>query len=305
MFAKNKLIQTTLIMTYTIDNSSPTNRGFRKANAYGMLGTFASCLLLFLIMWFYVMPYTPTVQPVEEEGLMISFGDSETGGGQGEELMGVPNPDPKAGSNQTATAPPASAPTNPVTQASNSKTADRNFVSGNEASEVTAEKARQEKVRKEQIAVENARIANEKRIADQKHREQDAVNKANSAMSGLFGNSKSAGNGNGTGTGSGEGPGRQGNPAGQGYAGGHSWSLNGRSLTSMAQPSYDKNIEGKITVNIRVDESGKVVGTTIGSPTTISDSEMRSAAMSAASRARFSSGNGSAAGSITYNFKLK
>lgn len=292
-------------MTYTIDNTSSINRGFSKANAYGIMGTVASCLVLFLIMWFYVMPYTPTAQPVEEEGLMISFGDSETGGGQGDELMGVPNPDPNAGSNQTATAPPASVPMNPVSEANNSKTADRNFVTGTEASEITAEKARQEKARKEQIANDNARIANEKRIADQKRKEQDAVNKANSAMSGLFGNSKSAGNGNGTGTGSGEGPGHQGNPAGQGYAGGHSWSLSGRSLTSMAQPSYDKNIEGKITVNIRVDESGKVVSTTIGSPTTISDSEMRSAAMSAASRARFSSGNGTAAGSITYNFRLK
>ena len=121
------------------------------------------------------------------------------------------------------------------------------------------------------------------------------------------GNGKGSGNGTGSGSGNGSEAGIQGNPAGHGNLGGNSWSLNGRSLItgSFASPSYDKDVEGKVTVNIRVDENGRVTSATIGSPTTISDSETRSAAIAAANRTHFSGGSGSAMGSITYNFKLK
>lgn len=298
-------------MAYTI-TSLLTNQGdknVRKSSLYGLFGSALSCIILFLIMWFYVMPYAAIVPPVEEEGLMISFGNSDEGGGMGEELMGTPNEDPAPSTiKETTTTKPQ-----PVTQAvqtstSNVKsTSSNDYITQSEASLAIAEKRKQEQQEKAaQLAIENARIANEKRIADQKRREQDAINKANSSMSGLFGNSTSAGNGNGTGTGSGEGPGRQGNPAGKGYSGGHSWSLNGRSLSgTLASPSYDKDVEGKVTVNIRVNENGQVVSTSIGSPTTISDADTRNAAISAAKRARFSTGGGMAAGSITYNFNLK
>lgn len=292
-------------MTYSVNNTSPY-RGFRKSSVYGMVGTALSCAILFLIMWFYIMPYTQEVKPVEEEGLLISFGNSDEGGGQGDELMGTPDqePAPSKAEETTVTQPVQPAYTTPTTTTKVS-TSSNDYITQQEASLAIAEKKRKDQEKQAQITADNARIANEKKIADQKRREQDAINKASSSMSGLFGNSSSAGNGNGTGSGSGEGPGHQGNPAGKGYAGGHSWSLSGRSLTSMAQPSYDKDIEGKITVNIRVDENGSVLSTSIGSPTTISDQQMRQAAMSAAKRARFSSGGGSAAGSITYNFRLK
>ena len=292
-------------MTYTVNNTSPY-RGFRKSSVYGMVGTVLSCAILFLIMWFYIMPYTQEVKPVEEEGLMISFGNSDEGGGQGEELMGTPDQASAPSNAEETTVTQPAEPVRPVTTTTTKvATSSNDYITQQEASLAIAEKKRKDQEKQAQIAADSARIANEKRIADQKRKEQDAINKASSSMSGLFGNSSSAGNGNGTGSGSGEGPGHQGNPAGKGYAGGHSWSLNGRSLTSMVQPSYDKDIEGKITVNIRVDAGGKVVSTSIGSPTTISDQDMRNAAMSAATRARFSTGNSSAAGSITFNFRLK
>jgi TonB family protein len=92
---------------------------------------------------------------------------------------------------------------------------------------------------------------------------------------------------------------------GKGNSDGNSWSLSGRSLTGrLVSPSYDKNVEGKITVNIRVNESGNVISATIGSPTTISDAQTRNAAISAAKLTRFSSGREVSSGSITYNFKL-
>ena len=295
-------------MTYTITNlpANQGNKNARKSSLYGILGSILSCIILFLIMWFYVMPYTSIVQPVEEEGLMISFGNSDDGGGLGDELMGAPieNPAPSAAEETTT----SKATIKPVvsTTTTSTKTSSQDYITQSETSLAIAEKNRKNQERQEQQALENVRIANEKRIADQKRKEQDAINKANSSMSGLFGNSTSAGNGNGTGTGSGEGPEHQGNPAGKGYSGGNSWSLNGRSLSgTLASPSYDKDVEGKVTVNIRVDENGRVISTSIGSPTTISDTDTRNAAISAANRARFSTGNGTSTGSITYNFRLK
>ena len=296
-------------MTYSINNSSQ-NRNNGNSSFYGAIGSIASCIILFLIMWFYVMPYTSIPQPVEEEGLMISFGDNDNGGGQGDELMGAPTDNPAPSAAVETTTPPKSTPvevkTVVQTTSTPKPTTNQDYITQSEASLAIAEKAKKNQEKQAQQAIENARIANDKRIADKKQKEQDAINKASSSMSGLFGNSTSAGNGNGTGTGSGTGPEHQGNPAGKGYSGGHSWSLNGRSLTgTLASPSYNNDVEGKVTVNIRVDENGRVVSTSIGSPTTISDAETRNAAISAAKNTHFSSGNGAASGSITYNFKLK
>ena len=119
-------------------------------------------------------------------------------------------------------------------------------------------------------------------------------------MNGMFGNNNSAGSGTTTGES------MQGNPVGKGSSGGNSWSLNGRNLTGrLVTPSYDKDVEGKITVNIRVNQNGNVISTSIGSPTTISEANTRNAAMAAAQNTHFSSGKDISAGSITYNFNLR
>ncbi|HLP04146.1 MAG TPA: TonB family protein [Paludibacter sp.] len=291
-------------MTYSI-NDQPPARGHNKASMYGFIGSFLSCLVLFLLTWFYIMPFSTIVQPVEEEGLLISFGNNEHGGGQGEELMGRPDNPPVTSRKEEAAKPVAVSKPVAATTSTRPKTSADDYVTQQEASLAIAEKRKKEQERAEQQAIENERIAKEKQIADRKRRETEAISKANASMNGLFGNSNSAGNGKGTGTGSEEGPGHQGNPAGKGYSGGHSWSLSGRSLTSLVQPAYDNNTEGKITVNIRVDQDGRVTSTSIGSPTTISDAKMREDAFSAARRARFSGGSGTASGSITYNFRLR
>ena len=119
-------------------------------------------------------------------------------------------------------------------------------------------------------------------------------------MDGMFGNSGSTGSGNTAGNTN------LGNPLGSGSSGGNSWSLNGRSLTGrLVSPNYDNDVEGKVTVNIRVDANGNVTNASIGSPTTISDQTTRNAAISAAKSTRFTAGNGVATGSITYNFNLR
>lgn len=249
-----------------------------------MIGSAVSCIILFLLLWLVVMP-TIAPKPPEDEGIMVSFGDNADGSGMTETPAEVPTP---------AVAPPVPAE-KPVKQ---------DFVTQTDKSLVIAEQKKKDKERKEKEAIENQRIEEANRAAreaaaEKKRKEQMAIDKAN-AMNGMFGNNNS--NGSGTGTGDT----RQGNPAGKGNSGGNSWSLNGRSLTGrLVSPSYDRDVEGKITVNIRVDENGNVVSTTIGSPTTISDAETRNAASSAAKNTRFSAGKGVSTGSITYNFNLK
>jgi TonB family protein len=248
----------------------------KKADLYGIIGSVLSCMLLFLILWLIVLPVTPEVK--DDEGIMVSFGDATDGAGVTE----TPAAQPEAATPKTVTAP------KPVKQEYMTST-DPNALA-------IAEQKKKDK--KEKEALEKQRLENERAIAEKKRKEQEAIDKAN-AMGGLFGKG-------GTGSGTTTGNTTQGNPAGSGSSGGNSWSLSGRSLNgSLVQPKYDNDVEGKVTVNIRVDASGVVIGATIGSPTTISDQATRNAALAAANGTRFTGGSGTASGTITYNFRLK
>jgi len=248
----------------------------KKSEIYGLTGSVILTGLLILLLFIITMPL---LEKQNEEGIMVSFGEADMGSGKTE----------------TPTEQPTSKPITPPPPAP--KPVKQEVMTQDDNSLVIAEQKKKEKKEKEALErqrQEEIRIANEKKRA-----QQEAIDKAN-AMNGLFGNNNSSGRG----TTSGDT--RQGNPAGSGNSGGNSWSLNGRDLMgTLVKPSYDNDVEGKITVNIRVDENGTVIGATIGSPTTISDSDTRIAAISAAKRTRFSSGNSTSTGSITYNFKLR
>lgn len=249
----------------------------RKSKLIGIIGSLLFTGLLILLLFLLAMP--GGIKEQEDEGIMVSFGEVDMGSGKTE----TPTEQPTA---KPVTPPPATP--KPVKQ--DLMTQDANSLAIAEQKK----KDRKEKAALERQRLEEIRIANEKKRA-----QQEAIDKAN-AMNGLFGNNNSSGSG----TTSGDT--RQGNPAGSGNSGGNSWSLSGRSLNgSLVSPTYENDVEGRITVNIRVNENGTVVGATIGSPTTISDAATRNAAISAAKRTRFTSGNSIATGKITYNFKLR
>ncbi len=271
-----------------------------KSNKYGILGSFLFCGILLLLLLFI---YLPGLKKPEDEGLMISFGETEEGSGMTE----TPAPKPVE---VPVTAPPK--PVKPV------KSVKQDLMTQNDNSLAIAEQKKKDKQRKEQEllerqqlenervaqrkqqeAIERQRLENERIQAEKDRKRQEAIDKANS-MNGMFGNNNS------TGSGSSTGDTQQGNPVGKGSSGGNSWSLSGRNLSGrLVSPSYNEDVEGKITVNIRVDQSGRVTSASIGSPTTISDSQTRNAAISAAQNTRFSSGKDVSSGSITYNFKLR
>jgi len=250
----------------------------KKADIYGIAGSVLSCILLFLLLWFVVIPMTEPVQ--DDEGIMVSFGETLDGGGNMPQA--IPEAKPEVA---------AATPSKPVT-----KPVKEEVLTQKDNSAYIAEQNR----KKEEKALRDAQAEKDRIAAEKKRKEQDAINNANNAMSGAFGNSNT------TGTGNTSGNTKQGNPLGSGTSGGNSWSLSGRSLSGrLVNPSYDNDVEGKITVNIRVDENGKVVSATIGSPTNISDVTTRNAATAAAKSTRFTAGSSIATGSITYNFNLR
>jgi len=254
-----------------------------NSEKYGLIGSVISTALLILLLFLIVMPGLKTP---EEEGIMISFGNANDGAGVTQTPASTPQPEPPAPKPATPTTPKVTPPK-------------ENLMTQKDPSAVAIEEQKK-KERQEREALERQRKEEEKRIAEQKRKEQEAIDKANNQMSGLFGNGGNTGSGNTSGNTA------QGNPAGSGTSGGNSWSLSGRSLSGrLVAPSYDNDVEGVITVQIRVDASGNVISATIGTPTTISEASMRNAALAAARSTKFSAGNGTATGTITYNFRLR
>lgn len=261
----------------------------RKSDIYGIVGSALFCGVVVLLLVLIAMPGQPVP---EDEGIVVSFGTSFEGGGQQvADAVPVPQPQPEA--------PPPAAPRPEPQQEEEVLTQETPSVALPEQADKEAEEAARLAEEQRRREEEEARLAEERRIAEQK-RQQEAIERAQ-AMGSVFGQTVTP-----EGSGTGEGDARQGNPVGQGSSEGHSWSLNGRALVGkLIDPLYEVNVEGRVTVSIRVDESGNVVGVSIGRPTDISDAAIQRAALDAARKAKFSVGDNVAVGTITYHFKLK
>lgn len=235
-----------------------------RSEIYAYSGTAAFLLVVLLILFLVVMPGMQATP--EDDGVMISFGESPDGGG-------------------TAPAPSQ----NVATQSVPVPSQEEKLLTQTEPSvSVTENKKKTE-------ATQSAKTD----TREQSRREQEALQKADDLIGGSFGSSTSSGSGN---TSSNQ---TAGNPVGSGSSGGNSWSLSGRNLVgSMLKPLHDQNVEGFITVEIRVDSSGKVVGAKV-IRYDISIATLHRASENAARQTRFTSGDGISVGTITYNFKIK
>ena len=265
-----------------------------ESKIYGVLGSLLFMLLLFLLLWFVYVdrPWQP-----EDEGIMVSFGDFDTGGGQETEQ-------PATLPTQTVAPPPKTADPSEndlLTQEDEQTLALQKQRKEEERRKKAEEAERIRKQKEEQARIEAEQIAKEKAIAEQKAKEQAAIDKANQLGS-LFGNSGNNSGGNG----SDNSATTKGNPLGSGSSGGNSWSLKGRNLNGkLASPSYNSNDEGVVVVEIRVNAAGKVIDARAAAGTNISDKQTQRAAETAARKATFSEGDNDVIGTITYVFKLK
>lgn len=266
----------------------------------------AGTLLLLLILLLLLLKLS-IVAPVqmEDEGIVITFGDADEGGGMPDVL---PMPDPIT---QVEQQPSAPAPT-PVQPSDNELMVQEDEESLALAQQnedlIKREAEEQELIRKqreEEARIEAERIEREKALAEQKAREEEAIKKAQ-AMAALFGQAGSTVGANAENATATPAATSQGNPVGKNFGSvdGNMWSLQGRSVKTMPKPSNDFKDPGKVVVSIRVDKAGNVVAASIGDGTTISDRYTQQLALDAARKAKFTEGDKEQIGSITYNFKL-
>lgn len=265
-------------------------------------GTLVLLLLLFLLL--IKLTVTAPVQ-LEDEGVVITFGDADMGGGMPNVL---PMPDPIS---QLEQQPAAPIPT-PIQPSNNDL-----MVQEDEESLVLAQQTEEEKRRKaeeeelirkqkeEDARIEAERIAKEKALAEQKAKEEEAIRKAQLAVA-MFGQAGTAEGANADNASATSAATSKGNPVGKNFGSvdGNMWSLQGRSVKSMPKPSTEFKEQGKVVVSIRVDKAGNVVIASIGQGTTISDRYTQQLALDAARKAKFTEGDKEQIGSITYNFKL-
>ena len=273
-----------------------------QSHIIALVGTLL--LLLLLLLMLLKLSIVAPIQ-LEDEGIVITFGDADEGGGMPDVL---PMPDPIT---QVEQQPSAPVPT-PVQPSDNDLMVQEDEeslpVAQQNEDELKRQAEQEELLRKQQeeeARLEAERIEREKALAEQKARQEEAIKKAQ-AMAALFGQSGSTEGANAENATATPAATSKGNPVGKnfGQVDGNMWSLQGRSVKTMPKPSTDFLEQGKVVVSIRVDKAGNVVAASIGDGTTISDRYTQQLALDAARRAKFTEGDKEQIGSITYNFKL-
>jgi len=293
----------------------------------GLIGTIVThAVILALLLGFGFV--IPVPLPVEEEGITVNFGDSETGFGLEEPAPG--DREPSVNPIESASAQQAIPP--PYKKVAASEEEEEDVLTQDleetvviktpikkKAKVIDPEKKRLEEAQR----LENAEIARQKREQDQllaqAAAEQRKVGEINSRAKNAFGGGgKGSPDSKSTSQGVTFGPGNQGTPGGvanadkygpgSGTGNGTSYSLNGRSGLSLPKPTYPGNEEGIVVVQVTVDKNGIVTKAEPGvKGSNTANSELIAAARKAALQAKFNVDNNAPAfqtGTITYRFVL-
>ena len=186
------------------------------------------------------------------------------------------------------------------------------------AEEAAKKKAAEEEARKraaEEAARKKAAEDAARRKAEEEARKKAAAEKAaaaaaNNRVAGAFGNAGNKGSSGNT-----AGNGSQGSPTGNSNTGkttgvgglgtGTSAQVGNRLVVYLAKPDYaDSSSEGTVVVAIQVSATGAVISANVTSSTT-SSAALKNAAIVAAKQSKFSEGDRTESGTITYRFKLR
>ncbi|QGW28498.1 hypothetical protein [Phnomibacter ginsenosidimutans] len=276
-----------------------------KAAGVTLVTTAGLIALLFIINW--SIPYPPP--PLLDEGVEVNLGNSETGLGDVPPMM-PGDPAPEA-AEQVASVPPSTPPApEPVTSEEEADANDEVVV----PKKATVTSPKPKPVTNQTVA--NKPVNNTPPAPPQpKPKAQMGAYKGGTGTGGngqdAFNNVRNQGIAGGTGD--------QGKPNGNinsdNYTGNGgtgksgvsiSRGLTGRSI--MRTPSFedDFNENAKIAIDVRVDETGKVIsavyqsrGSTSSSPT------LKAIAIRKANQIKFSAGDGESLGTLIFNFRLK
>ena len=238
----------------------------------------------------------------EDEGIVVTFGDANEGGG-------MPDVRPLDEITQAEQIPAPAAPARPSDNDLIVQEDEESLALAKQTLEDAKRKAEeQELIRKRQedeARAEAERIAQEKILAEQRAKEQEAIDKANqlAALFGQAGTTEGANADNATADNTAS---TKGNPVGKGMGvtNGTQWSLYGRNVKRLPKPSSDFAQAGVVVVTIMVDAAGNVTSATVADGTTISDRSTQQLATQAARQAKFTEGDTPQIGKITYTFKL-
>ena len=270
-----------------------------QSHIIALVGTIISMCLVFLLLWW--LQVKAPVQ-MEDEGIVVAFGDSEDGGG-------MPDVRPLDAITQVEQIPAPAAPSRSSDNDLIVQEDEESLALAKQTEEEAKRKALEEELirkrREEEARVEAERIAKEKALAEQRAKEQEAINKANQ-LAALFGQAGTAEGANADNASANNTSGPKGNPVGKGMGitNGTQWSLYGRNVKRLPKPSEDFAQAGLVVVQIMVDAAGNVTNATVTEGTTISDRATQQLALQAARQAKFTEGDTPQIGKITYTFKL-
>ena len=271
-----------------------------QSHIIALVGTIISMCLVFLLLWW--LQVKAPVQ-MEDEGIVVAFGDSEDGGG-------MPDVRPLDAITQVEQIPAPAAPSRPSNNDLIVQEDEESLALAKQTEEEAKRKALEEELirkrREEEARVEAERIAKEKALAEQRAKEQEAINKANQ-LAALFGQAGTAEGANADNASDSNTAGTKGNPVGKGMGitNGTQWSLYGRNVKRLPKPSEDFAQAGLVVVQIMVDAAGNVTNATVTGGTTISDRATQQLALQAARQAKFTEGDTPQIGKITYTFELE
>ena len=276
---------------------------FDKDDIIALLGTITFHFVIFLILFFTILK---TIVPVEEEGVLVNFGNVDLASGLFEPRGGRTTAGQDAVSTPAVTIVPTPPPTQNRQEEMITQDTEETIAVGANTRREEEQRQREEAERRERERQE----AEQRRLAEeQRQREQDIQNR----VAGAFGIGNTDSDSQGTGT---TGTGNEGSPFGNSDTGlnegvggfGGSFNLSGRSIRGGGLPRPEDRIAeaGTIVVNITVDPRGDVIRAEIGRGTNIDNAVMRNSALDAAKRAKFNSiqGTNNQSGTITYRYRM-
>lgn len=252
--------------------------------------------LFFLLLW---MLTVSAPIPAEDEGIVVTFGDADEGGG----MPDVSAMDEIIQNEQIpAPAPPARSSDNDLMVDEDEEFVDLAKQTNKKVETKTSEDIKRRNDQRDKARADS--IAEAKARAERKAKEQEAIDNANQ-MAALFGNAGNTSGASGdtdsnVNTSKGN---PVGNPIGKGYGSVNSatWNLPGRACKHLPEPSRNFKQEGKVVVRIWVDCMGNVTNAQVVDGD-ISDSTTKRLALEAARKAKFTEGETPQIGHITYVF---
>lgn len=292
----------------------------------GFIGTVVTHgLILFFLMYFGILNTIPTPP---DEGILVNFGDSETGFGLEEPAPGEKDPGlkPIETASEKIVVPPPSRKTveaagndQVVTQDIEKTVAVKSQKDKKTVEKIDPEKLRLAEAERLQKAEELRKKKEQEQLLAQAAAEQRKIGEINSRAKNVFGGGgKGSPDSKSTSQGVTYGTGNQGVPQGSanvdrygpggGTGNGVSFNLDGRTSLSLPKPHYPGNEEGVVVVKVTVDKNGMVKNAEAGvRGSNTADPELISAARKAAMQAKFNVDANAPAfqvGTITYRFVL-